>query len=173
MKVATYEKVRELHAKHEARQFGKIAQKLLAIAFSMAGYRQIVEREVQGVDFDAASDTEGDKYAVEVKTTEREAFVFAEKDAEGLGQREKDGYRPVLAGLRLGLLADWIFAEADELEVGSLRPDQLRPYQLRHLQDRVRPKFDQALEEHFSKALTGSPDLNSVLRALGAEVRDD
>ena len=49
-----------------------IAQKLLAIGFHLAGFDRVVERGVQGVDVDAVGNP-GERYATEVKTTQKEA----------------------------------------------------------------------------------------------------
>src|SRR5262249_50136947 len=46
----TYHRLWMLHHQHGARVFGKICQKLLAVTYWLAGFMQVVERGVQGVD---------------------------------------------------------------------------------------------------------------------------
>ena len=54
MKTATYLRLCRLHAAHGPRIFGKVCQKLVALAFQEGGCSHVVERGVQGVDIDAA-----------------------------------------------------------------------------------------------------------------------
>lgn len=164
MKTDTYERLSALHEKHGSREFGKLCQKFLAIAFQSAGYTHIEERGVQGVDFDAAKDRE-EKYAVEVKTTAARSVNFEAKDVEGLGKRKKDGYEPLLAVLRLHRFSDWILAEADSIRSGNILIDSLRVYRLSELERRIAPLFDRTVEEHFDGAMKeGQAYLDKVLR---------
>src|SRR6266571_5934485 len=71
MDAAVFHLVEQIRTKHGTGDFGKVAQKLLAIVFCRLGYSHIEERGVQGVDIDAGKD--GSKYAVEVKTTGSDA----------------------------------------------------------------------------------------------------
>ena len=171
MKIETYERLRRLHERYGAQEFGKVCQKLLAISFGMAGYGHVVERGVQGVDVDAAEEN-GERYAVEVKTTTRQLVQFEQKDAEGLENRRKDGYQPLLAVFRLFLFSEWYFVKADRLKPGGIPFDSLRPYRLRTLEDRIKPYFDQAMEEHFKGAMERSQAyLDGVLREKGIDAQ--
>jgi Holliday junction resolvase len=152
VKTETYERLRSLYEKHGSREFGKLCQKFLAIAFQAAGYRHIEERGVQGVDFDAAKERK-EKYAVEVKTTVANSISFEQKDVEGLKKRKKDGYQPVLAVLRLHRFSHWILADADSIKSGNVYIDSLRVHRLLHLEECIAPLFDRTLEEHFDGAM--------------------
>lgn len=173
MNTRTYELLKILHRRHGPRRFGKLCQKLLAIALSSAGYERIVEREVQGVDVDAGG-ANGAKYAIEVKTTKGEHVRFEEKDLEGLKRRAQDGYSPVLAVLRLRVLADWVFAKADDLSPGSIHVATLRAHRLPELENAVSDCFDRVLQEHFDGVLRDAQKyLNHVLSQWGIEWHSD
>ena len=172
METETYGRLEKLHAKYGSREFGKLCQKLLAIAFQMAGYGHIVERGVQGVDIDVAKE-KGSKYAIEVKTTTKKYINFEVKDMEGLQRRKKDGYQPILAVLCLNMFSDWIFAKADRLKPGSIYVARLRAYKLCELEKCIAPFFDKALNEHFKGAMReGQRYLNDVLRQRGIKVSE-
>lgn len=170
MKVETYEKLSRLHRRYGAQEFGKICQKLLAVAFCSAGYGHVVERGVQGVDVDAARDG-GDKSALEVKTTEKDCVVFGKKDKQGLSSRAKDGYRQILAVLQIDPLSEWYFVDATRIRVGTLTVESLRPYRQKDLETTIWPLFEGSVKEHFSGAMTGGQQyLDSVLSSRGAKV---
>lgn len=170
METETYERLKSLHTKYEPRRFGKLCQKFLAISFQMAGYKA-VEREVQGVDLDAAGES-GDKYTVEVKTTETKSINFEPKDVDGLQERKEDGYQPILAVLRLDRFSDWIFAKADTIKPGTLYIDSLRAYRLDELERCIRPLFNKVVKEHFDGTVREAQGyLDNVLRQKGVEVR--
>lgn len=170
MKTEIYERLMHLRRKYGPKEFGKICQKLLAIAYRMGGYTHIVERGVQGVDVDAASKND-EKYSVEVKTTVTPSVNFGQKDFDGLNKRKEDGYQPVLAVLRLNILSDWIFAKADSINVGRMYIDLLQPYRIVKLEEFIRPLFEKAVEEHFKGILLeGQSYLDTVLRLRGVEL---
>src|SRR5262249_24348581 len=137
----TYRLLKRLHCRHRPREFGKISQKLLAIAYRLTGFSHLVECGVQGVDVSAANDA-GEKYATEVKTTETDSVVFQRKDWGGLAARQRDGYLPLLGVFRLKPLAGWQFVYAENLRVGSLLIGSVR-LENRHraLEDRINPHF--------------------------------
>lgn len=82
------------------REFGKIAQKLLALSFVDMGFRLAEERAVQGVDIDVVNDEGGEKLSIEVKTSMGSKVSIGKKDLEGLeSRRRNDGYRPYFAFL--------------------------------------------------------------------------
>jgi hypothetical protein len=160
-----------LHARHGPREFGKIAQKFIALAFCEGGCERVVERGVQGVDVDAGWGRE--QYTLEIKTTKRNAIPFGRKDAEGLAARQQDGYRPLLGVLKLAVLSQWYIADATALRPGMITIDSLRPYRQRDLEVLLKPLFDRVVACHFDQALTGSQAyLDGVLRRQGAFVVD-
>jgi hypothetical protein len=167
-----YRSLRELHARHGAREFGKIVQKLLAIAFRLGGFGRIVERGVQGVDVDADGGAR-ERYTTEVKTTQKETVLFARKDIDGLAHRQRDGYRPLLAVLRLSPLSDLLIVHTESLRSGRLHIASLRPHRFHELEARLQPCFTRAVLEHFEGALTGSQFyLDRVVREYGIEVSE-
>lgn len=166
MQQATYEWLCLLHKRHGPREFGKLVQKMLAIAYRIAGYGNVTERGVQGVDIDAA---DGDlKYSTEVKTTLGGEVAFQVKDAEGLAARKKDGYLSVLGVLRLSPLSDWLLVDAQLIRPGRLTLDSLRPQRFRELEKQLGPHFDTAITEHSEGALVCAQFyLDTVLRRIG------
>src|SRR5262245_30961700 len=170
-KTETYRLLKALHRQHGAREFGKISQKLLAIAYRSAGFSHVIERGVQGVDVDAAGDF-GEKYATEVKTTEKNFIVFRHKDKAGLAARRRDGYQPLLAIFGLRPLSGWQFVYAENLRVGSLLIGSV-PLENRHhlLEDRIDPHFKDAVSMHFEGTLKGSQFfLEGILQQIGVEI---
>jgi len=167
-----YCSLKDLHARHGAREFGKIVQKLLAISFRLAGFDRVVERGVQGVDVDAVGDP-GERYATEVKTTQKDAVHFATKDINGLAARQQDDYHPLLAVLRLAPLSDLFLVHTATLRCGRLQIASLRPYRFHELERRLQPCFLQAVLAHFEGTLTGSQFyLDRVLREHDIQVSD-
>lgn len=167
MKARVYECLKKLHGRHGPREYGKLCQKLLAIAFRLAGCQHIVERGVQGVDIDVRQ-ASGEKYAIEVKTTEDLYIAFGQKDVDALQKRRQDGYQPLLGVLQLNSLYEWHFAKATTFQPGRLLIERLRPYRLRDLESLLEPYFDQAVLRHFDGALQGSQAyLDRILRETG------
>lgn len=167
MRYDTYENIKKLHDKYGSKQFGKICQKMLAIAFKTGGFEHVVEREVQGVDIDAAGEGRG-RYTIEVKTSAGKAVPLEQKDVECLKDRQRDGYQRVLAALQISRFGDWIFARADTLEAGDHEFSKLRAYRIRDLEALIGPLFEQVVEEHAQGALKGAQSyLNRVLGEKG------
>jgi Holliday junction resolvase len=156
MKVNTFQHLQQIRDKFGPGIFGKIAQKLLALAFREVGFSHIVERGVQGVDIDAANIL-GKKYALEVKTTDGENIPISRENIEALKDRTKDGYLPVIAALRVQMFEDWIFAS---IPLGDLKPvslplSRLRAYRLQDLETSICPTFEAVVNQHFSNVLAG------------------
>lgn len=161
--VVTFCCLRQIRGKFGPEVFGKITQKLLALAFCEAGFH-VVEREVQGVDIDAAA---GDKkYALEVKTAEGESIPISRENIGALQDRAKDGYTPLVAALRIQMFEDWMFAGIPlrRLQPGSIKFSQLRSYRTGELENLICPIFEQVVNQHSSSVLTkGERYLNEVL----------
>lgn len=166
MKTETYERLKALYSKYGPREFGKLCQKFLAIAFQKAGYSCVAESErgVQGVDIGEVE--KGDeKYSIEVKTTVTNYINYDKKDEEGLRYKKEKGYQPILAVLQLNRFSDWFFAKADELRAGSLYIDSLRIHRMRELEKVISPYFDETIKQHYERALQeGQSYLDNVLR---------
>lgn len=165
MDVGTFERLRQIRDKFGPGVFGKLTQKLLALAFYEAGFDHVVEREVQGVDIDAAGGDVGE-YALEVKTAEGESVPISRENIDALKDRAKDGYMPLVAALRIQMFEDWIFAgiPLSRLKSGSIPFSQLRSYRMMELEKLIRPAFEQVVNEHFLDILTrGEHYLNKVI----------
>jgi len=174
MDVATLEKLRTLHGRFGSGPFGKIAQKLLALAFQRVGFGHVVERGVQGVDIDAASS--GERYAFEVKTTESTTVTVDASNLQALRDRRKDGYVPAIAILRLAVFEDWLVSclLLEELRPGQFCIDRFRAYRMRAIEEKITPAFEKAVGEHFEGTLRGGQQyLNERLRASGIDVREN
>jgi len=171
MKTSTYRRLCALRQRHGPREFGKLCQKLLALAFHQGGCSHVAERGVQGVDIDAA--WEGEKYTAEIKTTRTGFVQLGAKDILGLAQRRQDGYRPLVGVLQISPLADWLFADATQLQAGACWLDALRPLRQPVLENRLRPLFDEVLAAHYSATLLEAQAyLNRVLNLQGVEVQE-
>jgi Holliday junction resolvase len=173
MKARVYESLKALRQRFGPRECGKLCQKLLAIAFRKGGYRDIVERGVQGVDVDARRG-DHEKYTIEAKTTTLRQIPLKDKDVAALQERRRqDGYQPVLAVLRIHAFYQWIFARAESLEAGLIAIEGLRPYRLGDLETLIDPLFDAAVSEHCDRTLAGAQVyLDRVLRQQGVRVED-
>jgi hypothetical protein len=174
MDTLTLERLRRLRAEYGVGVFGKIAQKLLALAFCRMSFTHVVERSVEGVDIDVATGG-GDKYALEVKTTDGRSFVLSEANIGALSDRTKDGYVPVIAALRLAVFGRWILAQIplDELHPGSVSVEHLRAYRMRDCEALLGRAFEEVVERHFQGALEGGLQyLSEQLSKDGVELRD-
>jgi Holliday junction resolvase len=163
--VDTFQRLQKVRDKFGPRRFGKITQKLLALALHESGFEHVVEREVQGVDIDAAA-RDGRKYALEVKTTEGENIPISQENLDALKDRTKDGYTPVVALLRMQMFEDWIFAgiPLGSLGAGSVPRTRLLSYRIKELETLVCASFEHVVDEHCSDVLSrGERYLNEVL----------
>lgn len=167
----TFKYLQQIHYKFGPGVFGKIAQKLLAIAFYESGFQHVVERGVQGVDIDAATG-EAKRYALEVKTTEGRSVSISEENIDALKDRIKDGYTALVAVLRMQMFEDWVFAAIplSRLHPGSYPLSILRPYRLRELESYVCPIFERVVDQHLTGVLArGEHYLLEILTQKRAE----
>lgn len=168
---STFQRLQQIRDKFGPGIFGKIAQKLLALAFYESGFDHVVERGVQGVDIDAAT-RDATRYALEVKTTEGQRIPISRENIDALGDRVEDGYTPVVAVLRMQMFEDWVFAAIPlgRLQPGPLPLGILRPHRLRELEAAIRPNFERVVNQHFSGVLArGEHYLMEILAQKRAE----
>ena len=155
--------------------FGKIVQKLLALSFHEIGFTYIVERAVQGVDIDVTGAL-NQKFALEVKTTEKLSLFFSSDNVDALRDRTKDGYLPIIAVLRLSPLEDWILAKIslEEIPVGEVLIEKLRRYRMKDLESQISSVFDIVVGRHFNGTLKkGEQYLNEKLKQVGILSKKD
>lgn len=136
-------------------QYGKIYQKLLGLTFEDVGF-DIEEKSIQGVDLHIKRSA-GEKYALEVKTSEKVEIILGKKDIKGVEVRKSDGYIPGFAALRLGLLAQWVIASAANINPGKVPIPLLESQSFDDLQDQVRKSFPQVVLDIGKRLLREKP----------------
>jgi len=180
MKIETFELLQRLQRKFGIKgtpsgPFGKIVQKLLALGLHEMGAVNIVERGVQGVDIDITLEN-GQKFASEVKTTEKLSITFTLDNVRALRERIHDGYQPLIAVLRLAPLEDWLFAKVpiNEIPNGKILIEKLRIYRMKDLESQLEPHFDSVVQKHFRGVWNqGEQYLKEQLKIAGVMIRDE
>ena len=169
MRLDVHRRLRELSDK-TGKEYGKLVQKLLAIAFLEAEAESVTDRCVQGIDLEVT--LHGRTYAFEVKTSEHGPVRFGKKDVQGLEARLDEGAETYVAVLGAGLLDEWNFArfQAGELQTSrAYSPMELRPYRNRELEGEIRSAFCEAVMKHAREAeINKQRGLNSVLGGYAA-----
>lgn len=151
----TAEKLGEIYRRHEG-EFGKVAQKLLALTFVELGFRLAEERAVQGVDIDIQG-ANGEKLSFEVKTSQGSQVTVGEKDVRGLeSRREADGYETFFAFLfRPHYLAEgWIIVPASKLKKGSHHAMRLATMDDGSLSCEVNARFPRVVERVYEDLMS-------------------
>jgi Holliday junction resolvase len=166
MKLEVHQRLSDLSAVSQ-KEYGKLVQKLLAIALLEAGAESLTDRSTQGIDLEATF--RGKKRAIEVKTTESGTVSLGKKDLEGLAAREEGGARSYVAVLGNRFLDEWTFAR---FHAGELQPSQsysitqLRPYRDAEMERAVAKPFADAVLRHADAAARGGQSaLDAVLAA--------
>lgn len=146
-------------------EYGKLVQKLLALALLEAGADRITDRAVQGIDIEVQ--LSGRKLALEVKTTEKSTISVGQKDLDGLASRREEGYETMLAVLGGRLMDEWMFLPVPG---SDLKPNAI--VDLVYLQPFVDQPLGDLIEVHFVSAVDrygvlacdgGQAALNEVL----------
>lgn len=154
MEAIVFETLRRIRDKHRPSEFGKIAQKLLTIAFSRLCF-EVKERSIQDVDIEAVKDDL--KYWLEVKTTDKDEVVIEEKDINGLRQCELlHGGVAGYAVLKISLLSDWIIALSGNIKPGTVRIGRFSTRKILPLQDDVNKLFPSIVKEFGNQVLSAS-----------------
>lgn len=162
MKPNVFETLRQIRDKHGAGEFGKIAQKLLAIALCRLCFT-VEERAIQGVDIDAIR--EDLRYSFEVKTTDKDEITIGEKDIRGLKQRTQDGYKIGFAVLRVSLLSNWVLASGDNILPGTVRIGRFKTQRILPLEEKVNETFSVVVDDY-------GRDILSAAKGQGQMVAD-
>ena len=152
MEPIVFETLRQIRDKHGPREFGKVAQKLLAIAFCRLCF-EVKERSVQDVDIEAVkSDL---KYWLEVKTTDQDEVIIGEKDVSGLKQCELlHGGVTGYAILKVSLLSDWFIASSKNIKSGAVRLGRFSTRRILPLQDDINRVFPSIVKEFGNQVLS-------------------
>ena len=136
------------------KEYGKLLQKLLGIAFLDSEVERLVDRCTQGIDLEVQLG--GARLAFEVKTSEEDQITLGKKDLEGLQRQLDDGAEAYVAVLGGGLLDSWLFVRYSPGELPSgrkLSTFQLRPYRNRELEERILRPFEEAVARHANTAI--------------------
>lgn len=164
MNQQVHEKLRALSAE-KGKEYGKLVQKLLAIAFLESGAEGLIERSIQGIDLEVR--LAGRRLALEVKTCEGGSLTLGKKDLDGLDRQCAEGletYVPVLGDRPTD---DWIFVRYAPLELPSAKQlslFKLRAYRDRELEARIARAFEAAVLTHAAVAAReGQSGLDGVL----------
>jgi hypothetical protein len=168
MKHEVYRRLSELSEASD-KEYGKLVQKLLAIAFCKAGAIRLIERSIQGIDLEITLPDER-QIAVEVKTAQDQTVKFGKKDLDGLASQIEAGLEPYFAVLGSDLLDEWILAR---YHVGEIRPNQqyrltqLRAYRDTELENQIREHFEEAVVEYTNLPETNRQGaLDEILRGF-------
>ena len=168
MKYEVHRRLIELSQETD-KEYGKLIQKLLAIAFCKAGAVRLIERSTQGIDLEVTLPDKR-RIALEVKTTQDQSVKFGKKDLDGLASQAEAGLDPYFALLGSQLLDEWILAR---FYVGEIKANQqyrlrqLRAYRDKVLEDSIREYFDEAVIECTNLPATNrQPALDKVLRSF-------
>lgn len=154
MKPSTYETIKRIRDKHGPSEFGKIAQKLLGIALCRLCF-EVKERSVQDVDIEAIRNEL--KYAIEVKTTDKDKISIAEKDVSGLVKWVSlHGGETWYAVLKVSILSDWIIASSRNIKTGTIRIGRLSASTISPLQNDVNNIFPSIVKEFGDKILSAT-----------------
>lgn len=147
-------------------EYGKLVQKLLAIAFCEAGVLHLVERSVQGIDLEVRL-PDGEEIALEVKTTQGNTVRFKEKDLEGLDNQIKSNKTPYIAVLGSALIDEWIIMRYPR---GEIQPEsnylleQLALYRDTKIEELIKDTFNEAVICHTPLFDGPQARLDTILR---------
>lgn len=154
MKRNTYEKLALLSSETD-KEYGKLVQKLLAVAFLETDVKKLVERSIQGIDLEL--EIAGERYVFEVKTSQAGSIRLGAKDLQGLDRYVEDGAKVYIAVLTTGPFEDWIFARYTQGEFPAakdLSSFSFRAHRDRNLEERIANSFDRVVDEHTHTAIT-------------------
>lgn len=164
MKYETWKMLKILRDR-QGKEFGKLAQKLLALAFIDAGAGRLTDRAVQGIDIEVELDNR--KLAFEVKTAEGSSISLGKKDLDGLAARREEGFETMLAVLGGRLTDEWMFVPvpgSDLQASADIESVLLRPFMDVELGRFIEEPFVQAVDRYGLRACEGGQlALNQVL----------
>ncbi len=154
MKHETHAKLARLRAE-VGREYGKLVQKLLAVAFLETDVRKLVERSTQGIDLEM--EIAGERCVFEVKTSESDSVRLTPKDLDGLNRQVEGGARVYLAVLTSAPFENWILARyvPGEFPTGKdLTSFPFRAHRDQDLEQRILTAFDRVVDRDVHTAIT-------------------
>jgi len=169
MKSETYSIFNDISKKHDEREIGKICQCLLALTFLELGYKpdEIIVRLVEGVDIILEGKN---KYAIEVKTTNKDTVVIGEKDLGELSKYKGNGYTPVLCALKIDLGGEWKMINPERLKrKNTWKFNELyTDTEFKKLSENINGLFEKKVEENATEIRdSGLSYLINLLRNEG------
>lgn len=155
MKYQTHEKLEKLRAE-VGKEYGKLVQKLLAIAFLETDVKKLVERSSQGIDLQL--EIAGERYVFEVKTSEGDSIRLGAKDLEGLDRHVEERAKAYWAVLINGPFEDWILARYVPGEFPTATDLTSFPFRAHRdlcLEERIHKVFEIVVDAHLDTAIKG------------------
>lgn len=157
----TYAELKTLTNVHNASDFGRVNQALLAIAFQKSGFFVSHFQGTGRPDFIA--DKDGDSYAIEVKAPMSEKVSLTKEDIAGV---EMKGHRPILAILTYpSPESRWLFIETNKLSPKVYQKNEIERFSISGLEDQISPSFLSAIIENKEKAMIGASALQSLVES--------
>ena len=153
----------------EARKkdYGKLVQKFLALAFLETGANRVTDRAVQGIDLEVVLADRS--VAFEVKTTAGSGISVSSKDFDGLQARREEGFHTMLAVLGGQLTDEWLFLPVPGTDLRAdmrFEINRMSPFADQELSQLVQVSFEQMVIDHGQEAIRGGQvALNRILEA--------
>lgn len=169
MNADAHQKLRALSAER-GKEYGKLVQKLLAIALLESGADALIDRSTQGIDLEVT--VAGRQLALEVKTCEGGTLSLGKKDLDGLDRQHAEGLETYIPVLGDRSTDDWIFVRYTPGELPSAKQlslFKLRAYRDHDLESRIAKEFERAVLKHAAVAAReGQSGLDGVLSGYSA-----
>ena len=180
LKTSDLEILARISERHGMQTFGKLNQKLVALALHELGFLQVMEYEVQGTDV-RCSGLESRlewKFALEVKTTKGDRFDIDEGNLLELQNSAQDGYRTAFCVLQIHNNYGWLIVKKSVAQI------QTRAYRISECLDRdlreielekiLNSKYSELLENHETEILKdGINHMRRLLESSGIKSVQD
>lgn len=137
--------------KKRSKEFPKICQGLLVLTLQKIGYEIIDNNFSEGVDILCESD--GKKYAIEVKTLPKgkQVEIKQEKEIKDWENKKEEGYSTLLAVFKKGgILGDWIICSAENIRAGSYNIYNLKAMNREKvLEEAINKEFPAVVKDNY------------------------
>jgi len=149
------------------KDYGKLTQKFLALAFLDIGANRVTDRAVQGIDLEVVLADRN--LAFEVKTTAGSGVYVSSKDLDGLQARREEGFGTMLAVLGGQLTDEWLFLPVPGTDLRAdmrFEINRMSPFADKALSQLIQVSFEKMVVDYGEEAIKGSqPALNRILEA--------